>query len=185
LFGGIDPLLHLEPELKKHDIDRLLVAGALDAIVPDMDELSLRLMERLVAREKLPKKGPGHIEMRRNAISDALIDYLIVMMLEATDWNTESQPNEIPSSLIVLIRERLRGAWPDLRKAYLSSEERDNAAHSAARHFETFEQISVRKLERLSGKSRMTASRWLKDPRFKDSFELMKKNLPKDRQEPK
>ena len=69
LFGGIDPLFHLEPELRKHDIDPQIVYGASDAFVPDMDELSLRLMECLAARDKLPKSVPRHIEMRRNAIA--------------------------------------------------------------------------------------------------------------------
>lgn len=182
----MDPFFAVEPHLKKHGIDPLLVWGAADAFPPDTDELSLRLMECLITKEKLPNSGPGNIEARRNAISDALVDYLIVIMLEGTEWNKETAPNQIPSSLIVLIRERLRGAWPDLRKEYLSSAERDAAVYLAAHHFETFEQISVRKLEQLSGKSRMTASRWLKDPKFKDLFELMKKNLAeKERQKPK
>jgi hypothetical protein len=141
LFGGVDPALSIEEHLSKHGIDPLLVYGALDAFLPDMDELSLRLMECLVAREKLPKGAPGHLDMRRDAISDALVDYLIVMMLEATEWNKQTAPNQIPSSLIVLIRERLRGAWPDLRKKYLSRQEQEGGAYLAAHHFETFEQI--------------------------------------------
>jgi hypothetical protein len=186
LFGGLDPLYALEPKLIKHDIDPELVAGALDGSMLNMDELSLRLMECLVAKKKLPKSGPKNIEMRRNAISDALVDYLIVMMLEATEWNKESALNEIPSSLIVLIRERLRGAWPDLRKEYLSSNERKRGAYLAAHHFKDFTEISVRSLEALTGTSRMTASRWLKDPSFKESFEWMKKALAeKESQKPK
>ena len=185
LFGGIDPLFRLEPELKKHDIDYRLVAGALDAIVPDMDELSLRLMECLVAREQLPESGSRYIDMRRNAISNPLVDYLIVMMLEATEWNKESAPNEIPSSLIVLIRERLRRASPDLRKEYLTSEERHRGVYLAAHRFKDFKEISVRKLMALTGWSQGTASRWLKDPSFKESFEFIKKALAaKDAQKP-
>ena len=186
LFGGIDPLFHLEPELRKHDIDPQIAYRVSDACVPDMDELSLRLMQCLVAREKLPKSGPRHIEMRRNAISDPLVDYLIVMMLEATEWNKESAPNEIPSSLIVLIRERLRGASPDLRKDYLAREERQHGAYLAAHRFKDFKEISVRKLRTLTGWSQGTASRWLKDPNFKEWFEWTKKALAeKDAQKPK
>ena len=183
LFGGLDPLFALEPHLREHNIDPQRVAGALDAFLPDMDELALRLMECLVAKKKLPKSGPGHLQMRRDAISEALVDYLIVMMLEATEWNKENAPNHIPSSLIVLIRERLRGAWPDLRKEYLSSQARENAAHLAARYFKFGETISARKLEALTGRSRMTASRWLKDPKFKESLELMRKLLAENKSE--
>ena len=177
LFGGPDPLFTLEPQLRKHGIDPLLVAGAQDACVPDMDELSLRLMECLVAREKLPKSGPRHIEMRRNAISDALVDYLIVMMLEATEWNKEGAPNEIPSSLIVLIRERLCGAGPDLREELLSSEKQKRAAYIAAQHFEDLKQVSGRKLSPLTGISKTTLDRWVKSTKFKESFVLMKRFL--------
>ena len=79
------PLFALAEELVKHGIDPILVAGALDASEPAIDELSLRLMECLVARGKLSDTGPGHIEQRRNAISDTLINYLIVIMLEAME----------------------------------------------------------------------------------------------------
>jgi hypothetical protein len=124
VFGGFEVLFALDSDLKKHGIDPDLVAGILDAFEPAIDKLSLRLMECLSVRSKIHKSGPKHIERRREAIRDALVDYLIVLMLEAMEWN-KSHPIVIPSSLIVLIRDRLCGPNPDWHEAYRSRRERE------------------------------------------------------------
>jgi hypothetical protein len=170
VFAGLDQIEILEGELNKHGVPAQLVVGSLDAYEPDIDELSLRLMECLVARDKLPNEGPGHITRRRNAISDTLIAYLIAMMLEAIEWN-KSNPIVIPSSLIVLIRDRLCGPSPDLRKEYISWQVRRHAASLAAQYFRADEKISVRKLAKLTHVGRSTAQRWLDDPKFHHSVE--------------
>jgi hypothetical protein len=118
VFNELENLLALQFELERLAIPLDLVAGALKAYEPDIDQLSLRLMECLVARDKLPRGGQGHIERRRQAISDALVDYLIVTMLEAT----EKSSMVIPSSLIVLIRDRLCGPNPDWARSSRSME---------------------------------------------------------------
>src|SRR5258708_8258024 len=74
--------------------------------------------------------GPGHIEKRRGAISDPMVNFLIATMLEALDWHEETF--RVPASLIVLIREQLCGSNPDLYEAYLSREKRKRAAFVAA-----------------------------------------------------
>jgi len=95
-FGGIDQLFALEDEFQRQGVDPLLVAGALDALEPNIDDLSLCLAECLVARSKLPRDGPGHIVQRRNAISDATVNYLIAVMLESLQ--------RYEASLVVLVR---------------------------------------------------------------------------------
>jgi hypothetical protein len=133
-------------------------------------------MECLLAKNSLPSTGTGAIDQRRSAISDTLVNYLIVMMLEAMEWN-KSDPIVIPSSLIVLLRERLCGEMPDLRQAYLSRQEKDHAAFLAAEHFRLGDTISVRKLAKLAGVSKSTADRWLADPEFQRSLTLHRKFL--------
>ncbi len=165
IFGGLETLFQLDSELQKLAIDTKLVAGVLDAYEPDVDELSLRLMECIVAREKIPKSGQGHIDRRRGAISDALVDYLIVIMLESMEWNKRNNVG-IPSSLIVLVRDRLCGPSPDLEKSARAREQRENAAFRAAQHFDSNEEISSRKLATLVGVSWSTAARWLADRDF-------------------
>ena len=76
-------------------------------------------MERVVEREKIAKNEPGNIEKRRAAISDAMVNYLIVTILELCDWN--EQEVRIPASLVVLIRHQLTGTNPDLHTAYLAN----------------------------------------------------------------
>jgi hypothetical protein len=172
--GGMEAVFVLDSELKKHGINPNLVAGALNAFEPDIDELSLRLMECLVAKDKLPKSGPGYIEKRHQAIGDALVDYLIVTMLEAMEWN-KSNPIVIPPSLIVLIRDRLCGPSPDWDKLIRSKLEQENAAFLAAQHFKPGEKISYGKLARLAGVSPSTAARWLADPLFQQILDHCRK----------
>jgi hypothetical protein len=57
-FGGLDPLFILERKFLEQGIDPALVAGAMDAVEPSIDALSLRLLQLLVQREKLPNGGP-------------------------------------------------------------------------------------------------------------------------------
>jgi hypothetical protein len=117
-FGGIDPLFILEKEFQKHGIDPQLVAAILDADEPSIDDLCLQLIEKIVEREKISKDEAGHIQKRRAAISDAMVNYLIVTILESIDWN--EQEVRIPASLVVLIRHQLTGINPDLHTVYLA-----------------------------------------------------------------
>jgi hypothetical protein len=166
--GGIDAPFELEEKFAGHGIDPMLLLGASVADEPDIDALCLQVLELLVTRGKLPKEGPGFIEKRRKAISDATINYLIVEILEAIDRYAGS----IPGSLVVLIREQLCGSNPDLHQQYLARERFRNAAYSAGQLFQqTGERISVRKLAVAAGVSRGTAERWLADKRFHLLFE--------------
>ena len=98
--GGIDAPFELEEKFAGQGIDPMLFVGAALADEPDIDALCLHVLELLVRRGKLPKEGPGFIEKRRKAISDATINYLIVEILEAIDRRGESDPHaRIPGSL--------------------------------------------------------------------------------------
>jgi hypothetical protein len=178
LFGGIEALFSLEQHLRKHAIDPGLVASTLDAFEPAIDVLSLHIMTSLVAKQKLPTSGPGHIQKRRNAISNTLVNYLIAIMLEAIEWNKSEIV--IPSSLILLIRHQLCGSSPDLHKEFLAWETRGNAATTAALNSKGNKRISVRKLAKLVGVSAAIAGRWLADPEFQDLVEHDKMMLAKE-----
>jgi len=125
-FGGIDSLFALQNDFAKQGVDPDLIAGALDADEPSIDRLCLCLLELLVVRDKIPKRGPGSIEARRKAISDAAVNYLISTMLEAFDWNEDT--GRIPASFVVLVRHQLCGVNPDLHTAYRSKEKRSLVA---------------------------------------------------------
>jgi hypothetical protein len=170
--GGIDAPFELEEKFAGQGIDPMLLLGASVADEPDIDALCLQVLELLVTRGKLPKEGPGFIEKRRKATSDATINYLIVEILEAIQRYTRS----IPASLVVLIREQLCRSNPDLHQRYLAEERFRNAAYNAGLHFQqTGEQISVRKLAAAAGVSRGTAERWLADKHFQRLFDSGRK----------
>ena len=159
-FGGIEALLALEEEFASQGIDPKLIAGVLDGNEPGADELCLRLLELIASKDKLPKEGPGFIAKRRQAISEATINYLIMEILEGFERRDDSV--RIPASLILLIRERLCGSNPDLHQSYLSKERFRSAAFNAGLNFpHTGKPISVRKLAAVAGVSRGTAARWL------------------------
>lgn len=165
-FGGMDPLYALASEFRKQGIDPQLVAGGMDGVEPSIDALSLRLLECIVDREKLPKNGPGHLEKRRAAISDSMVAYLIAIMLESYDWNDE-ETFRVPASLIVLIRHQLCGLQPDLHTEYQRREHRQNTAIAIGRTLKPGEQPSVRKVARDYRVPRNTVARWLADNDFK------------------
>jgi hypothetical protein len=163
-YGGLP---FLNEKFRKQGINPTLVTDASDGDELSIDALSLSLLESLVARSKLPKDGPGHIEKRGNAISDATVNYLISIMLEALLSRNTWDNVRMPTSLTVLIREQLCGANPDLHTEYRSREKRWNAASDAAQYFhQTKETISIRKLARALGVKLSTAARWLADEEF-------------------
>jgi hypothetical protein len=158
----------IEAELRSFRIDPWLVNGALDGDERQMDELTLRLMEALIEREKIERNGGSHLQSRRIAISDSLVDFVIVAMMEAA----ESHDSPIPSSLIALVRERLCGTAPDRYKEFLRMQRRRDAIALAAIKFPTGS-VSIRRLAALIEVEPSTISRWFRDGDFKrhvDSF---------------
>ena len=169
-FGGIEALFALEKEFASQGIDPMLIAGVLDGNEPGIDELCLRLLELITSKDELPKEGPGSIAKRRQAISDATINYLIVEILEGVErWDDLIR---IPASLILLIRERLCGSNPDLHQSYLTRERFREAVFNAGLNYaQTGKPISIRKLAAAAGVSRATAARWRAHEDFSRLFE--------------
>ena len=169
-FGGIEALFALEKAFASQGIDPMLIAGVLDGNEPGIDALCLRLLELLASKDKLPNEGPGFIAKRRQAISDATINYLIVEILEGLERRDDSV--RIPASLILLIRERLCGSNPDLHQSYLTRERFRQAVFNAGLNFpQTGKPISIRKLAAAAGVSRATAARWRAHKDFPRFFE--------------
>jgi len=168
-IGGIDALFALKEHFEKQGVPLDLVAPALDSNEPSLDALSLRLLECLVARSKLPKDGVAYNVRRRGAISDATVNYLILLMLENLDRNDLMV--RVPASLIVLILHQLSAGTPELHQTFLSNERRQAAAFRAAQWFKPGEKISVRKLASVTGVPRSTAARYLADEKFQKSLQ--------------
>jgi hypothetical protein len=145
----------IQAELAQLNIDLSLVNDAIEGYGHQIDELALRLMEGLIEREKIERAGGTHLQSRGIAVSDGLIDYLIVTVLEALQLDD----TPTPPSLVVLIRERLGGARPDRYVEYERARRRRDAIALAAIKFPRGK-ISVRKMAKLVGVEPSTISRW-------------------------
>ncbi len=159
-------------DLSPHGFDDDLLAGLADWFPPSIDETCLRLMERIVARNKLPKSGIGHIQKRKEALSDSVINYFISAILEEVHLRC---PEEFPSSLCLLIRERLCGSKPDFFAAQILALEKSWVHDVAFLQFHTVGHVGSRTLAKLTGISNSKAGRWLAEwmPRFRQDPCLM------------
>ena len=125
-------------------------------------------MERLVERETIPRKGTGYIQKRRSAISDAVVNYLLAVLLEGYDHLSErAQLYHLPTSLCVLLREQLCGANPDMYGICLSRKRREEIQTLVADRLQKGEKLTVRRLMKISGTARMSAARLLRDREFR------------------
>ena len=171
-FLDFDPLA-IEAELKSFGIDPLLVVRALDEDENErdesIDELAFRMMECLVERNKLEEEGHTHVQSRRIAISDSLVDFLIVAMLETFDGIGDT-------ALSILIRERLCGQNPDYYKDLLVFRQRRKALALAAVRFPAGK-ISIRKIAKLMNVEPSTVSRWFPAGDFQKQVDEFRKSI--------
>jgi hypothetical protein len=167
----VDPFT-MEAELRQFGIDPWLVSAALDGDEYQIEELALRLMEALIEREELEKRGAAHLQSRRIAINDSLVDFLIVATLEAT----AEQEVSISSALVRLIRERLCGANPDRHNEYMRMQRRRDAIALAALKFPSG-QISIRRIAALMKVEPSTISRWFPDGDFQQHVDRFRKSI--------
>jgi hypothetical protein len=129
IIGGIDPLFHMEDELKRHGIPAPVVGGTMDADPAAISELCLILLEKIAEREKRKKEGETQLVARGLVIPDQLVDWLIAVMLDAQSWTGSL---ELSRDLIVLVRHRLTGEQPSYQKSFEANEMRTNAIAIAA-----------------------------------------------------
>jgi hypothetical protein len=172
IFTAFDPFIVVKEEFQKFGINAALVSGALDGDGREIDELALQLIERLVEREKIEKGGATHVQGRRIAINDSLVNFLIVAMVEAAG----TQDSVLPPSLTVLIRDRLCGAPPDIEKEFSRKQRRRDAVALAALKFPPGK-VSIRKVARLMGVEPSTISRWFPDGTFQQHVDEFRTSI--------
>lgn len=102
-FGGLDPVLAINPQLAPAGIELELMMSVLDADEGAINELSLRLLEKIRDRAA-PGSTSDPDKQPASKKGDALIDYLIAIMVESLAYNAEL---EIPFDLRMLIK----NAW--------------------------------------------------------------------------
>ncbi|MBK8158772.1 MAG: hypothetical protein IPK59_08440 [Rhodospirillaceae bacterium] len=157
-FGGVDPFLVMRAELEEHGVVPTLILGVMDGDEVQIDELALRIMEWLVVRSALIKSGQTHLKIKREAVPDSLIDYLLMIIIESCERHSVS----MPPALVVLLRERLGGPNPARHARYEISEKQKEAVWVAAQIFGANESISIRRLAKELNIEPSTISRWFK-----------------------
>ena len=159
--GGIDWLFTNEKLILEHGISPQLVAYSLDADPKNVSKLSLILMERLSDRDRMRQEGKTHIASRGEGISDALVNYLIALMIDAHSWNDDL---EFPRDLLMLIRHQLlKGEKTLFDKQLHSKYLRKSARIIAAQMLEQGEPISMRQIAHALKKNVSTLSRLFPD----------------------
>jgi len=106
VIGGFDSVFHMRDEFGRHGINPDLLIGVLDADQRAIGEVSLRILEEIIAARRLQAAGETQLVSRGKAIPDKLVDWIITCALDGLSWNDDLA---IPRDLIVLIRERLGG----------------------------------------------------------------------------
>jgi hypothetical protein len=165
--------LSIAKELRRLGIGPALVDSALDGDQwhdgKNIDRLVLRIMECLIERDQIEKSGSAHVQSRKIAISDSLVNFLIVAMLETFE-------DSIPPSLIVLIRERLCGSNPDRYKEHLQVQRRRDAIAIAAIKFPKGK-VSIRKLAKILDVEPSTISRAFPGGSFQKELDKFRQEI--------
>lgn len=163
--------------LESYGIDPQVVAGCLDAIPENIEELCLLLMENFILRRKLEAEGESHVQSRDEIITDGLANYLISMMLDALDWNDEL---DIPRALIVLIKHQFNADVSAEKRKFEVHEKRTSAKWYAAQVRADGKPCSMREVAKLMGVSPSTVARWFPDGSFEEEVEQLKDILSSD-----
>lgn len=159
--GGLDWLFANEALVRDQLIDPQLIAKTLDADHDAISRVSLLLLEKLADRERLRHAGKTHVASRGEGISDAFVNYLIAMMLDALSWNNDL---EAPRDLLMLVRHQLLGSdKPLLDKKLDVRQTRQVAVSVAAQFLERGEPISMRKIAKALNRNVSTISRMFTD----------------------
>jgi hypothetical protein len=159
-----DPLavISLGAELRNVGLDDSLVSPVPHGSSQKIDELCLQLLEKLIERGEREEAGATHLQARKQAITNSLVDYLVCIMLEAIHQDDAF----LPASLVVLIRHRLVGANPALWERFELGQKRLRAARLAAQKRHEGEQGSIRQVADLLGLPPSTVARWFREGEF-------------------
>jgi hypothetical protein len=157
IHGGVDQLFYMEPELARYGISADEFVSVFDADDKVISKFSLFFMEKIVEARRLAKAGETHLVRRGLAVPDKLIDWFITCSLDAMSYYDVL---EINRDLIVLIRERLGGPFPEYEVGSLIREKRQRAAIIAGCIKAQGRSPSLREIASLMKVAPTTVMRW-------------------------
>jgi hypothetical protein len=141
----------IKEDLIRFDISPEVLVEAMLGNSDAISELSLSLMERLIARDAMPEAIDGYRARRGDAISDVLINRIAVRMLEgAIDGNPD---------LDVLVKHQLAAAGTKPKKKRDSRPSLDDIRVAASKCFNANRKPAVRSMADILGVSATTLLR--------------------------
>jgi hypothetical protein len=154
--------------LEGSGLDPSLLSAALSGDEHIMDDLCIKLLEGLIERKQLAANGETHLASRSEAISDALINHLIVSMLEVLQ-EYDLAPRQ---SLILLVRDRLGGPQTAIMKNAGKRAGRQRALWLAFQMRRKGEQPTIRAIAKKMDVEPSTISRWFEGENFGERVEI-------------
>lgn len=123
-----------------------------------ISELSLELIAKLVERRKLEASSETHLVSRDKVLSDSLINFLILMMFDAMEWNDEID-FQVPRDLVILLREQLGGTFNSREKEFRTSQLKKKALSVATNMLKKGKTPSLRSVGMILGVNASTILR--------------------------
>jgi len=163
IHGGIDQLFYMESELARYGISADEFVSVFDCDDATISRFSLFFMEKIVEARKLLKAGETHLVRRGLAVPDKLIDWFITCSLDAMSWSDQLEMNR---DLIVLIRERLGGPFPEYEVGSQVHEKKQNAAIMGGSLKAQGIKPSLRLIAKLMRVNPTTVMRWFDQGEF-------------------
>jgi hypothetical protein len=155
-FACVRTLVALREELKEADISCTLLGRALHGEQQATDELCINIMDKLIERERPEAAGRSHLQSLHPGYSDGLIDFLVVLMIEAA----EHYKKPLGPSLVVLLRDRLGGPNPRRRQMIAKRESYYRAIEIGAGMLAHGEEPSIRKIATRMNVNPTSVLRW-------------------------
>lgn len=177
VIGGFDAMFFMREELSQHGIDPHLLSGILDADEDAMNEISLRLMEKMIEARQIQKSGETHLIRRGLAIPERLIDWVICCSLDSLSWNDNPT---IPRDLFVLIRERLGGSNSQYEKEGQVRKSKRDAEFLAGQLMAQGIVPTFKMLGRVLGVAPSTVMRWFEPGELEQARERWAQVFGKD-----
>ena len=168
LHGGIDWLIASKDWLEELGIEPQLMAGALDATPSAVQQVSTRIIQLLIDRQRLLNDGQTHVVSRQKAISDETVNHLIAVLLDAQSW---SGSMTLTPELIVLIRHQLGTDNSPIAEKTEKHQMRKRCVWVAGQLKAMGQPYSMRSVAKILNLAPSTISRWYSDAEFQASAE--------------
>ncbi|ESQ75978.1 hypothetical protein [Asticcacaulis sp. AC402] len=153
----------LQDEFKLHGLDIKDLVGCFDLDENCIDRLCIALLKSISEYKRLQKGGETHIISRNKVIPFALIDYIIELILRATEWHNIGIVN---TSFNILIRERLSGKDSPYRQAAEKKHKKHTAIVIAEQLIDYGKKPTFREISKIMGVQPSTVMRWFPDNEF-------------------